>query len=371
MASLGRRPGAAPLTSADIPDNSITAAKIVADTIAAGDIADDAVGTAELANDVAISTTGAITTTGAFTSIGIDDNADALAITIDSSENVGIGGTPAKKLDIHDTKANVPTFRLTATDTADGNDSGDVYGAIEFASLDASNPGQAYIKATHLRSGTGHDASDMGLAFGISGPLSATSPQSGTIYETPYDAMVIDNSGNVGIGTDSPDTATGFDSPCFEVAGTDPSIVLSKTGADSIAIINHSSALKFINDTDDRAFFQIHQDAPANSFVMNSSGNVNIPAGVSSGSGATLLGSNVTLFTMASRGTYIVSIWLGASGTTYWSAYATIIWDGAYSKIVSSTNGTYVSISISGATVRASTAASAYTESWTYLHIPG
>ena len=38
--------------------------------------------------------TGAFTTltaTGAFTSRGIDDNADATAITIDSSENVGIG----------------------------------------------------------------------------------------------------------------------------------------------------------------------------------------------------------------------------------------------------------------------------------------
>ena len=51
MASLGRRPGAAPLTTSDIPDNSITAAKIVADTIAAGDIATGAVDTAELADD--------------------------------------------------------------------------------------------------------------------------------------------------------------------------------------------------------------------------------------------------------------------------------------------------------------------------------
>ena len=36
---------------------------------------------------------GTLTTTGAFTSLGIDDNADATAITIDSSENVGIGET--------------------------------------------------------------------------------------------------------------------------------------------------------------------------------------------------------------------------------------------------------------------------------------
>ena len=35
--------------------------------------------------------TGAVTHTGAFTSLGIDDNADATSITIDSDENVGIG----------------------------------------------------------------------------------------------------------------------------------------------------------------------------------------------------------------------------------------------------------------------------------------
>ena len=94
MASLGRKPGAAPITSADIPDNSITAAKIVDATIAAGD----------LASDVVISTSGAITTTGAFTSIGIDDDANALAMTIDANENVGIGtATPTEKLHVRGT----------------------------------------------------------------------------------------------------------------------------------------------------------------------------------------------------------------------------------------------------------------------------
>jgi len=41
MATLGRRPGAAPLTSADIPDNSITSAKIVAGAVGATDLADN------------------------------------------------------------------------------------------------------------------------------------------------------------------------------------------------------------------------------------------------------------------------------------------------------------------------------------------
>jgi len=41
----------------------------------------------------ALTVTGAATVNGAFTSPGIDDNADATAITIDSSEKVGIGDT--------------------------------------------------------------------------------------------------------------------------------------------------------------------------------------------------------------------------------------------------------------------------------------
>jgi len=48
MATLGRSPGAAPLTSADIPDNSITSAKIVAGTVAASDVAADVATQAEL-----------------------------------------------------------------------------------------------------------------------------------------------------------------------------------------------------------------------------------------------------------------------------------------------------------------------------------
>ena len=51
MAFLGRQGVMAPLTSADIPDNSITAAKIVTDTIAAGDLAPNSVGASELADD--------------------------------------------------------------------------------------------------------------------------------------------------------------------------------------------------------------------------------------------------------------------------------------------------------------------------------
>jgi hypothetical protein len=65
------------------------------DTIKSTAVLDGAISTADLANDIAINTSGAITTTGAFTSKGIDDNADATALTIDSSESVLVGKTSA------------------------------------------------------------------------------------------------------------------------------------------------------------------------------------------------------------------------------------------------------------------------------------
>jgi hypothetical protein len=69
------------------------------DTIKSTAVLDGAIATADLANDIAINTSGAITTTGAFTSQGIDDNSNATAITIDSSENVLIGNTDATPYD--------------------------------------------------------------------------------------------------------------------------------------------------------------------------------------------------------------------------------------------------------------------------------
>lgn len=62
---------------------------------------------------------GTLDVTGAFTSQGIDDNADATAITINASQNVGIGVSPSTKLHI---KGANPEYRIEDNnETGSGN----------------------------------------------------------------------------------------------------------------------------------------------------------------------------------------------------------------------------------------------------------
>ena len=217
MSYIGRKGQTAPLASADLPTNSIstahlindavTSAKIGVDVIVAEDIAanaitvaeiaDDAVTGAKLANDIAISTTGAITTTGAFTSVGIDDDASgATAITINASEQVGVGNAvPHRVLDVMSNAAGI-TFPLRVyNDTADGAGEGvgiqfgcDYYGADGVG--DQGKGALIYEPSTSYARGKFHflqnsDADRDGPVIGDA-------------------VMTIDNSGKVGIGTATP-----------------------------------------------------------------------------------------------------------------------------------------------------------------------
>ena len=90
--------------------------------------------------DSAVTMANNLTVSGAFTSQGIDDNADATAITIDSSENVGIGETsPNGKLNLATGSGTACELRLTSNNTGSGaGDRG------RFVVYSAKNDGTAY-----------------------------------------------------------------------------------------------------------------------------------------------------------------------------------------------------------------------------------
>ena len=137
-------------------DGSIDTAHVADDAITQAKIGADAVGTTELANDVAISTSGAITTTGAFTSIGIDDNSNALAMTIDSTESIGIGtSSPAALLHIDRGTTTSLGFKLYSNtgNTQEG-------GPTPIALIENDGAGDAYAAFGLTGVATGHIGMD-------------------------------------------------------------------------------------------------------------------------------------------------------------------------------------------------------------------
>ena len=160
--------------------------------------------------------TGAFTTltaSGAFTSVGIDDNATSTAITIDSSENVGIG-TTAIMQDFGDGRT---TLALKGTGTAD-------YSTLQLGNYGTSSNGQIHglvnfydgtTSVSRIQSVRASNTSDAHLAF-------YTAPSSGGITERAR----LTSDGNLGIGTSSPDTL-------LELVGADPILTVRDSGTSS------------------------------------------------------------------------------------------------------------------------------------------
>jgi len=127
--------------------------------------------------------TGAFTTltaTGAFTSRGIDDNADATAITIDSSENVGIGTTSPSSFNYLSTSPHLVVGGGSSDAGVTFYSSTNGYGRLAFADgTDSTEQYRGLIQYYH---------SDNSMQF----------------YTGSDERMRIDSSGNVGIGTSSP-----------------------------------------------------------------------------------------------------------------------------------------------------------------------
>ena len=124
-------------------------------------------GTLATAAQTNITSVGTLTN---FRSTGIDDNADSLAITIDSNENVGIGQTnPDYQLSIGDGTGTLQTLNIKSTDASQTR--------IFFS--DASNNAQGRFTYDH-------------------------SNDSLQIATNDIERMRIDSSGKVGIGTSAP-----------------------------------------------------------------------------------------------------------------------------------------------------------------------
>ena len=191
-----------------------------------------------------ITSTGTLTT---FSSTGIDDNATSTAITINSSENVGIGtASPSSQLHIENSSTEATAkLKTTASDTGvtftlDGNKTSN--GGI--SSIVFSNNGDS-VGMIRSNRASANDAADM---------LFYTQATGGANSER----MRIDSSGNVGIGTSAP-------SEKLEVHGTEASggveILLVNEGDGGISTTPYTSIKSLLNSVRDGGEIRFGRDS--------------------------------------------------------------------------------------------------------------
>ena len=207
------------LTFATAPANGRVITVYNAEEVSIGTPSDNSVTSAKLSG--ALTTPSDLTVGGAFTSQGIDDNADATAITISSSEQVGIGTTS-------------PVATLQVKTQTNGN--------------------LAFQNSTSVTGGVKlncfNDAANASSPFEIDG-----SSLQFNIGST--EKMRIDSSGNVGIGTTSPSMK----------------VNISHGDQDGLRFNCANTAETFIDfgDTDDNDVGRISYDHADNSMAFRTS----------------------------------------------------------------------------------------------------
>ena len=227
------------ITKVDIDAGTIDGATISTSnvTVGSGKTIDVSAGTLTLANDQISGDKIHGGTISAFTSTGIDDNADAVAITIDSSERVGIGtASPTDKLDVIGTAVGssvgisiinytpygagvgYPTARVSmGHSTLAAASAASIMGYIE-----CGNSVETSSATGHLILGTRTDASNVtekmritsagNVGIGTTSPVNKLDIEGGVAIGSTYsgtstaptNGLIVE--GNVGIGTSSPGT---------------------------------------------------------------------------------------------------------------------------------------------------------------------
>ena len=138
--------------------------------------------------DSAVTMSNNLTVSGAFTSQGIDDNADATAITIDSSERVGIGTTsPDVALEISKSSGDA-TLKFTRSDTASTNNN---FGNILFE-----NSVGTTLASIRGYSGSGNTEAGMNFSVGANATEAMRVDNNGALLISRTDQTV--NSSNFG-----------------------------------------------------------------------------------------------------------------------------------------------------------------------------
>ena len=183
-------------------------ALFAADEISGDKVSGGTIGAGTLGGTSIVDTSGAITTTGAFTSVGIDDDANALAMTIDATENVGIGtATPDLGGASYAAAQTVTTISGSTNDQPGGilelnsaaaNAYNSIQGEIVFT---GSNQTAGHKRKSVIRGIIDTSSGDTSNQYG-GGIVFLNKPDAST---TMTERMRIDSSGNVGIGVTSPD----------------------------------------------------------------------------------------------------------------------------------------------------------------------